>query len=106
MNHQFDLTRYMIDNASESSTSISHEYLAELSLSAGKDSASESNAKANSAGFAFALPSAAYFVFASIASEYMRLVSMLLPLQGAFAAVNKPRAMPWAMRLLGLQPAP
>ena len=31
---------------------------------------------------------------------------MLLPLQGAIAAANLPRALPWAMRLLSLQPAP
>ena len=29
---------------------------------------------------------------------------MLLPFQGAFAAVNQPRALPWAMCLLGFQP--
>ena len=62
MNLEFDLTRYMIDNASESSASISHECLAEHSLSAGKDSASESNTKENSAGFSFALSSAAYLI--------------------------------------------
>ena len=32
-------------------------------------------------------------------------IEPLLPLQGAIAAANVPRAMPWAMRLLGLQPA-
>ena len=31
---------------------------------------------------------------------------MLLPLQGEIAAGNLPRALPWAMRLLGFQPAP
>ena len=34
-----------------------------------------------------------------------RCIETLLPLQGAFAADYLPRAMPWAMRLLGLQPA-
>ena len=36
----------------------------------------------------------------------MGFESMLLPFQGAIAAANLPRAMPWAMRMLGLQPAP
>ena len=35
-----------------------------------------------------------------------RCIETLLPLQGAFATDYLPRAMPWAMRLLGLQPAP
>ena len=33
-------------------------------------------------------------------------IETLLPFQGAIAAANLPRAMPWAMRLLGLQPTP
>ena len=32
-------------------------------------------------------------------------IETLLPFQGAIAAANLPRALPWAMRLLGLQPA-
>ena len=32
-------------------------------------------------------------------------IETLLPFQGAIAVANLPRAMPWAMRLLGLQPA-
>ena len=43
-----------------------------------------------------------------IAQASLALLSLAqsLPLQGAIAAANLPRAMPWAMRLLGLQPAP
>ena len=33
-------------------------------------------------------------------------IETLLPFQGAIAAANLPRALPWAMRMLGLQPAP
>ena len=33
-------------------------------------------------------------------------IETLLPFQGAIAAANLPRASPWAMRLLGFQPAP
>ena len=33
-------------------------------------------------------------------------IETLLPFQGAIAAANLPRALPWAMRLLGVQPAP
>ena len=35
-----------------------------------------------------------------------RSVETLLPFQGVIAVANLPRAMPWAIRLLGLQPAP
>ena len=38
--------------------------------------------------------------------ENTLVFSMLLPLQGALYRLIQPRAMPWAVRILVLQPAP